>query len=143
MGIPRTGFKKTLKAFYDWLDAKGVSQPAPSTPTVALTMTVANLLKGVVTATPTATGATVAYTLPTGADMDGGASFGVDQAFDWSIANLAAAAADTITITANTGHTIVGNPVVASSHATTIASSSALFRSRKTAASTWVTYRLA
>jgi hypothetical protein len=97
---------------------------------------------GILTATPTATGATVAYTLPTGTDMDTGANFGTDDSFDWSITNLAAAAADTITITANTAHTLVGNPIVNSSHATTVADASAVFRSRRTGAATWVTYRI-
>jgi hypothetical protein len=119
-------------------------QPTPSTPTTVTTLTIANLLKGILTATPTATGATVAYTLPTGTDMSGGGIFSNDDSFDWSITNLAAAALDTITITANTDHTIVGNPIVQSAHATTggIYGNSAVFRSRKISATVWVTYRL-
>jgi len=119
-----------------------IQQVSPSTPTTVTTLTVANLLKRLITATPTATGSTVVYTLPTGTNMDGGGTFVNDTAFDWSITNLAAAAADTITITANTNHTIVGNPIVNSSHSSTVADSSAVFRSRKTATNTWVTYRI-
>ena len=122
-------------------------QGTPSTPTTAATLTIANLLIGIITATPTATGATVAYTLPTGTNMDtaNSSSFVTGDSFDWSISNLAAAAADTITITANTGHTIVGNPIVQSSHATTggITGNAAMYRSRKTGAATWITYRIA
>lgn len=120
------------------------TQATPSTPTTATTLTIADLLKGVLIATPTATGATVAYTLPTGTNMSGGGTFANDDSFDWSITNLAAAAADTITITANTDHTIVGNPIVQSAHATTggITGNSAVFRSRKVSATVWVTYRI-
>ncbi len=122
-------------------------QGSPSAPTTATTLTIANMLIGIITATPTATGATVAYTLPTGTNMDTANSSSVvaGDSFDWSITNLAAAAADTITITANTGHTIVGNPIVQSAHVTTggITGNAAMFRSRKTGAATWVTYRIA
>jgi len=119
------------------------TQGNPSTPTVATTLTAASLFGGLLSATPDATGATHAYTLPTGTNMETVAQFLDNDSFDWSITNLAAAAADTITITANTDHTIVGNPLVLSSHATTIASASAIFRSRRTAGSTWRTYRIA
>jgi hypothetical protein len=120
-------------------------QGTPSTPTTAATLTTANLMLGILTATPTATGATVAYTLPTGTNMDAAGTFSDNDSFDWSITNLAAAAADTITITANTAHTIVGNPIIQSSHVSTggITGNSAVFRSRRTSANTWVTYRFA
>ena len=122
-------------------------QPAPTTKTVANTMTIAELATRLIVATPTATGATAAYTLPTGALIDAGFNppLNVDNAFDWHIMNLAAAAADTITITVTTGHTIVGNPIVQSSHATTggITGNAAHFRTRKTATNVYVTYRVA
>lgn len=117
-------------------------QVTPDTETSVATLTVAKLMKGILVATPTATGATVAYTLPTGTLMDGGGNFSDDDSFDWSVQNLAAAAADTITITAGTDHTVVGSMVVASAHATTLAYSVAKFRSRKTTTNTWVTYRI-
>ncbi len=120
-------------------------QTTPSTPTTAATLTAANLMKGILTATPTATGATVAYTLPVGTDMDLAGSFSDNDSYDWSITNLAAAAADTITITANTAHTIVGNPIVQSAHASTggITGNSAVYRSRRVSSGVWVTYRYA
>lgn len=119
-------------------------QVAPATATVAATLTAAQLLTGILNATPTATGATVAYTLPTGALMDGSVNFAVNDSFDWVCINNALAAADTITITASGGHTIVGGPIVQSLHATTggITGYSAVFRTRKTAADTFVTYRI-
>lgn len=118
-------------------------QGAPATPTAAATLTIAQLLTGILSATPDATGATHAYLLPTGTNMDtSGHDLGTDEGFEWSITNLAAAAADTITITANTNHTIVGSPVVPSSHATTISDSSQKWFSRRTATNTWISYRL-
>ena len=120
-------------------------QEAPPTMTVGASFTIANLLKGLIVATPTATGATVAYILPTGALMDGGVSLPLNGASDWSITNLAAAAADTITVTAAaTGHTIVGNPIVQSAHVSTggITGNTAVYRSRRSAANTWISYRV-
>lgn len=121
------------------------TQPAPTTKTVANTLTIAELLTKIINATPTATGATAAYTLPTGALIDAGLTMEVNDSFDWCLINNALAAADTITVTADTGHTIVGNPVVQSLHASTGATMgySSLWRTRKTAADTYVTYRIA
>lgn len=120
-------------------------QPDPTVKTVANTLTIAELLTKIINATPTATGATAAYTLPTGALIDAGLTMEVDDSFDWCLINNALAAADTITVTAATGHTIVGNPVVQSLHASTgaVMGYSSLWRTRKTAADTYVTYRIA
>ena len=119
-------------------------QPAPTAKTVANTLTIAELLTKIITAVPTATGATAAYTLPTGALCDTALRFDIDESFDWTLINSALAAADTITLTAATGHTIVGGPIVQSLHVTTggITGYSAGFRTRKTGADTFVTYRI-
>ena len=119
-------------------------QVAPPTMTTAASFTIANLLKGLIVATPTATGATIAYTLPTGTLMDGGVSLPLDGAFDWSITNLGANAVDIITVTAATGHTIVGNALVQSAHSSTggAMGNTAVFRSRRSAANTWISYRV-
>lgn len=121
------------------------AQPTPATRTTVITLTVADLLTGIISATPTATGATVAYTLPTGTLLDAALSFDLNESFDWVLINSALAAADTITVTANTDHTIVGGPIVQSLHVTTggITGYSAQFRTRKTAAHVYVTYRIA
>lgn len=121
------------------------TQPAPTVKTVANTLTIAELLTKIIDATPTATGATAAYTLPTGALIDAGLTMEMNDSFDWCLINNALAALDTITVTATTGHTIVGNPVVQSLHASTGATMgySSLWRTRKTAADTYVTYRIA
>ena len=57
----------------------------------------------------------------------------VNDSFDWS---AIATGANSFTVTASTGHTIVGSGVVATV-------TSGRFRTRKTAANTFVTYRLA
>jgi len=120
------------------------AQAVPAAKTTAVTLTIAELLTGIVTATHTA-GATAAYTLPTGTLVDAGCSLEAGDSFDWSLINLSAAAADTVTVTAGTDHTIVGNAIVQSVHASTglIYGSSAMFRTKKTAANTMVTYRIA
>lgn len=120
------------------------TQPTPSAKTTAVTLTIAELLTKIITGTHTA-GATAAYTLPTGALTDAALTMEVNDSFDWSLINLSAAAVDTITVTAGTGHTIVGNPIVQSAHSTTggIYGNSSLWRTRKTAAETFVTYRIA
>lgn len=117
-------------------------QGAPTAKTTAATLTIAELKTGILTGTHTA-GATQEYTLPTGTLTDAALQFSAGDSFDWVLINLSAAAADTITIGAGVGHTIVGNAVVSSSHATTIYGASAQFRTRKTAANTYVTYRIA
>jgi hypothetical protein len=75
----------------------------------------------------------VAATLDTGTVMDAAGTFAVDDSFDWAIINTGG---NTLTVTASTGHTIVGT-------ATVVTVVSARFRTRKTAANTFVTYRLA
>lgn len=90
----------------------------------------AAILGGIVTST---TAAAVAGTIPTGTVMDASAEFVIGESVDWSVINTGAANA--FTVTAAAGHTIVGAAAVA-------ASSSGLFRTRKTAANTFITYRI-
>jgi hypothetical protein len=125
------------------LNTKRCKQPTPTAKTVAVTLTIAELLTGIITGTHTA-GATAAYTLPTGTLCDAGGYFAVNSYFDWSLINLSAAAIDTITVTAGVDHTIVGNPIVQSAHADSGGKwgNSAIFRTCKTAANTFVTYRI-
>lgn len=120
------------------------TQVTPTAKTVTVTLTAAELLTGLITGTHTA-GATQTYTVPTGTLLDAASSFNVNEYFEWSLINLSAAAADTVTIGAGTDHTLVGTMVVASAHATTGAlyGNAATFRTVKTAANTFVTYRIA
>jgi hypothetical protein len=88
------------------------------------------MLGGIVTST---TAAAVAGTVPTGTVLDAASEFAIGDSFDWSVI---ATGANAFTVTAATGHTLVGTAVVATV-------TSGLFRTRKTAANTFVTYRLA
>lgn len=94
------------------------------------TLTAAMVLAGIVTST---TAAAVTATLDTGTIMDTAGNFAIGDSFDWSVINTGGANA--FTVTASSGHTIVGAGAVA-------ASTSAVFRTRKTAADTFVTYRI-
>jgi hypothetical protein len=131
------------QAVLDQPDYPIVKQSAPVAMTGAATITTAALLVGFITGTQ-ATGATVAYTLPTGAVLEAAlpVSFEVGEAFDFTIINLSTALADTVTLTAPaSGITLVGAAIVQSVHASSTRLNSATFRMVKTAAATFVCYR--
>ena len=108
------------------------TQPTPSAQNASVTLTIANLLTGIITTTSTVG---VTLTLPTGTLSDGGfVSLSSDLSFDWSIINTGSSAGS-ISIAGGTGHTYVGN-------ATISLGTSARFRSRRSSANTWVTYRI-
>lgn len=108
-----------------------VLQGAPGTLNATGTLTAALLAAGIVTST---TAAAVVATLDTGTLMDAAfPEFAIGEAFDWSAIN---SGPDTFTVTAAaSGHTVVGAGAVATA-------TSGLFRTRRTAAATWVTYRI-
>lgn len=105
-------------------------QTTPGTLNATGTLTVALVTGGIVTST---TAAAVAATLDTGALFDSTIDIAVDESFEWVAINTGGTNA--FTVTASTGHTIVGAGAVA-------ASTSGRFRTRKTAADTFVTYRI-
>lgn len=107
-------------------------QGAPVALNATDTLTAAAIASGIVTST---TAAAVTATLDTGAVMDAALQMEIGESFDWSVINTGGANAFTVTAAA-TGHTLVGSGVVA-------LTSSAIFRTRKTAANTFITYRLA
>ena len=116
------------------------AQPTPTAMTVAANITPAGLLSGIIIGTHAA-GATQTYTLPAGATLDAALEMEVDESVDWTLINASAAAADTITVAqAGADHTIVGAAVVVS--ANSAPDNTATYRTRKTAADTFVTYRL-
>ncbi len=117
-------------------------QVTPTAKTAAVTLTIAELLTGIITGNPAAA---VAYTLPTGTLCDAGMTIAVDEAFDWTLINIATTATYIITLTAGTAHTIVGCAKVPSNSTTTgglWGTSQAMYRTRKTATNTFVTYRI-
>jgi hypothetical protein len=112
-----------------------VAQPTPSAIDASATLTVAELLTRIIT---TNSATAVAFTLPTGTLTDAGILSGqllVNQSFDWSIINTGSAVG-VVTVSGGTGNTLVGSGMLA-------ITTSATFRTRKTAANTFVTYRVA
>lgn len=105
-------------------------QTTPGTLNATGTLTAALLTGGIVTTT---SAAAVAATLDTGTVMDAALTMAVDDMFEWAVINTGG---NTLTVTASAGHTIVGT-------ATVLTVVSARFRTRKTAANTFVTYRMA
>jgi len=91
-------------------------------------LTAAMIASGIVTSTT----ATVAGTVPTGTVMDAAVEMVIGESIDWSVIKTGANA---FTVTAATGHTLVGLAVVATATA-------GMFRTRKTAVNTFVTYRV-
>lgn len=106
-------------------------QAAPGTLNATGTLTGTLIMKGIVTST---TAAAVTATLDTGTVMDTLATFAVGDSFEWS---AVATGANAFTVTAAaSGHTLEGSGVVATV-------TSGRFKTRKTAANTFVTTRLA
>jgi hypothetical protein len=93
--------------------------------------TAANVLTGIVTSTITQARS---LQLPTGANLDLATEWAIGEAFDCTFMTLGAFV---MTITVNTGVTIVGAATTAAT-----AGSTARFRLRKTAADTFIAYRI-
>ncbi len=104
-------------------------QPDPVAVNVTGSVSAAAIIGGIVTST---TAAGVTGTVPTGTVMDAAAEFAVNDAVNWSVINTGP---NTFTVQNATDHTLVGTMTVATG-------TSGSFRTRKTAANTFVTYRL-
>jgi hypothetical protein len=104
------------------------NQPAQSVESAAATLTIAELLTGIIQYT----GALATLTMPTGTDIEGGvpATFPTDMSFDFSVINTGAGV---VTLGTATGLTLVGGMTVA-------AAASGLFRVRKTSTNTYTVY---
>jgi hypothetical protein len=109
------------------------NQPAQTSKAAAATLTIAELLTGIVQFTGATIGTLI---LPTGTDIEGGvpATFPTNMSFDFSVINTGTAAG-AVTITTNTGLTLVGSMLVP-------INTSGLFRVCKTAANTYTIYRI-
>ena len=115
------------KGFFD-------QQPAPTALAASTTLTIAQLLTGIVTTSGTVA---ITLTLPTGTLTDAGVTgpaLPVNGSFDWAVINTGTSSG-AVTVAAGTAHTLVGSAAVA-------IGTSAGFRTRKTAANTFVTYRV-
>lgn len=105
-------------------------QGAPGVLNATGTLTAAMILSGIVTSS---TAAATAATLDTGAVVDAASEFAIGDSFDWSVINTGPSA---FTVTSpDASHTIVGTAAVATV-------TSAIWRTRKTAADTFVSYRI-
>ena len=111
-------------------------QGTPGTLNATGTLTAALIVTGIITSS--AASAVVA-TVDTGTAMDTAlsATIAIGEAFDWSAINTHATNA--FTVTAATDHTLVGSGVVDTD---AVGGGSGLFRSKRTASNTWVTYRI-
>lgn len=105
-------------------------QAAPTAVNTTSTLGTAALLGRLLTTAPAGA---VNLTLPTGTLMDAALGISTDQAVEWAVVNTNGT--NTSTILAGTGHTVVGNMAVGPNV-------SAMFRTRKTAANTFITYRV-
>lgn len=106
------------------------NQGAPTAVNTTATLTVANLKTGIITST---SAAATDMTLPTGTLTEGGFSgIYTNMTFEWSVINTGPSL---VRVLAGTDHTIVGSGSVATG-------TSGRFASRRTAANTFVTYRL-
>lgn len=105
-----------------------VLQPTPVAVDATATLTAAELLSGIITSAAAA----VTATLPTGTLLDAAAGIEIGEAFDWSVIKVGA---NSFTLQAGAGHTFIGTLAVATA-------TSARFRSLKTAANTFITYRI-
>jgi hypothetical protein len=106
------------------------NQPAQTSKAAAATLTIAELLTGIIQYT----GALATLTMPTGTAIEGGvpATFPTDMSFDFSVINTGSG---TVTLGTATGLTLTGSMAVA-------AGASGLFRVRKTATNTYTIYCL-
>jgi hypothetical protein len=107
------------------------NQPAQTSKAAAATLTIAELLTGIIQVTASS----VALTLPTGTNIEGGvpANFPTNMSFDFSVINTSTSGAATLGTA--TGLTLVGRMAVDNA-------TSGMFRVRKTGTNTFTVYRI-
>jgi hypothetical protein len=106
-------------------------QPAVTNKSGSATLTIAEMLKGIIT---TSGSGNKTFTLPTGTNTDAGILAGaapIRTAFDWTVVNSAAG----VTISASADHTIFPTSIE-------LQDGSGTFRTVKTATNTYITYWL-
>jgi hypothetical protein len=114
-----------------------VIQSAPVSLTTGVTLTAAQLTNGIILGNPGASA--VSYQLPTASDLDTLVSSAKpNSSFDFSVINVDGNTSGVITLTTNTGWTLVGLATVVAT-----AGTAQSFRARKTGDGAWVLYRMA
>ena len=112
-------------------------QPAPVSLTTGVTLTAAQVSNGIILGNPGTSA--VSYQLPTVADLELLVSSAKsNSAFDFSVINVDGSSSGVVTLTTNTGWTLVGLMTVVAT-----AGTAQLFRARKTGDGTWTLYRMA
>ena len=118
-------------------EAELTIQPAPIALTTGVTLTAAQLTNGIILGSPGASA--VSYQLPTCADLDALVSSAKpNSAFSFSVVNVDGNTSGVITLTTNTGWTLVGLMTVVATAGTAQA-----FIARKTGDAAWTLYRAA
>lgn len=113
------------------------TQAAPASLTSTATLTIAQLVTGIVLGNPGSSAAT--YTLPTVALTEALlVNAKVDSSFDFSVINVDGSGSGVITLAVGTGWTIVGLATTAAT-----AGTAQRYRARKTGVGTWTLYTLA
>ena len=113
------------------------TQAAPASLTSTATLTIAQLVTGIILGNPGSSAAT--YTLPTVALTEALlVNAKVDSSFDFSVINVDGSGSGVITLAVGTGWTIVGLATVAATAGTT-----QRYRARKTGVGAWTLYTLA
>lgn len=113
------------------------SMSAPATATSTATLTTAQLLNGIILGSPSSTAAT--YTTPTGTEIDAAlVNAHVGSSFDLVIQNVNGSGSGVITLAGGTGVTISGLATVVAT-----AGTANMWRFYKSAAATYIAYRIA
>lgn len=113
------------------------TQAAPATATVTATLTIAQLVTGILLGSPGSSAAS--YTLPTVALTEATlVNAKIDSSFEFTVINVDGSGSGVITLVAGTGWTITGLATIAAT-----AGTANHFRARKTGATTWTLYRIA
>lgn len=120
-------------------------QPAPVAKTVSTTLLASDLIAKLITGNQGG-GAAASYQLPLASDFEVAFAATVgplpdNAAWQFSVLNISTVAAEDITITANTGWTLVGSMVVTEQASASPANSVGRFIARRTAANTYTLYR--
>lgn len=119
-------------------DTTPIQQGTPFNTNVAATLTAAQMGGGIITSTPAAP---IALTLPLATAMDtANTNTATSNSFDFFVIDISNTAANTITMTTNTGWTLVGDMII--TPLTTTGGTSAHFRATRTGAGAWTLYRL-
>jgi len=114
---------------------------APQTATATATLTVTQIINGLLVGNPSTTAAS--YTLPTAALIDATLTNAkVGSTFDLTIINLGTSSG-LITVVVGTGITAVGNLVIAITGSAAGVGGAAQFRFRKTGDAAYTVYRIA